>query len=91
MGRRAAGATQAAIVAAFSRRARWSQQDLAAEIDTTDRVVRRHLRELLEAGLDLEREEVEMRGWEPGDLRVYWTWRTRIWGEPRARARRRQP
>lgn len=91
MGRRAAGETMAAIVAAFARSACWEQHDLAAEADTTVRVVRGHLRALAAAGIDVEREEVETGDVATGWVRVYWTWRTRIWGEARpvARARRR--
>lgn len=85
MGRRAAGETMAAIVAAFARRSCWEQRDLAAEADTTVRVVRQHLLALGAAGLDVEREEQVTGDAASGWVRVYWTWRTTIRGEPRRR------
>ncbi len=74
MGRRSAGSTMAAVVAAFARRPTWTQFELAAEVDTTVRVVRRHLRQLVAAGLDLHRVDPRPEDQESPT----WIWRTRM-------------
>lgn len=76
MGRRAGGATMARLVAAFARRPTWTQVELAAEVGVTVRGVRRHLLELLDAGIRIDRREI-------GGGHVEWTWRTTVRGPRR--------
>ncbi|MBX3226500.1 MAG: WYL domain-containing protein [Labilithrix sp.] len=57
MGQRRATETLFKIIAAFIDRPTWKQAELARELGTSSETVRRHLGDLVEGGLKLEREE----------------------------------